>query len=304
MADIQFTDDAQEVLEQFMAHFPIAIRESYKTRIMRGVEYQLLKKGLNKVTKDVFFESLDESLSKSFEPVILRFTDPERLSGMVASQKEVDGKRPLVKVRRWSLPAMKTDSPIKEVVALMASPRKKGNTDCIMDALLEGIKEAGGRVDKLYISDLTISPCIGCMACEEKKLETYCAIKDDMTDLYRKFLECDAFVMGFPVYTARECGQAAIFFDRLKALRSKGQYAKLARQRKGALVITWGWPTEDAYDHVVENAVFVLSLFGVNTAEVVTGSGFWAAYYKKGVARLDKEGMAHARDAGRALVSG
>jgi multimeric flavodoxin WrbA len=223
---------------------------------------------------------------------------------MVASQKEVDDKKPLVKVRRWNIPAVKTDIPVKNVVALMAGPRKKGNTDCIMDMLLEGVRESGCNVDKLYISDLNISPCIGCMACEEKELETYCSIKDDMTDLYRKFLECDAFVMGFPVYTARECGQAAIFFDRLKALRSKGQYAKLAKQRKGALVVTWGWPTEDSYDHVVENAVFVLRLFGVNTTEVVTGSGFWDAYYKKGVVKLDEKGIAQAKKAGRALVSG
>jgi multimeric flavodoxin WrbA len=124
-----------------------------------------------------------------------------------------------------------------------------------------------------------------------------------MTGLYGKFLGCDAFVMGFPVYTARECAQAAIFFDRLKALRTKGQMQKLANKRRGALVVTWGWPTEDSYDHVVESAVFVLKLFGVDTAEVVTGSGFWEAYYKKGTARLDTQGMMQAREAGRALVS-
>jgi multimeric flavodoxin WrbA len=270
---------------------------------MKGVEYQLLKKRLNKITKDILFESLDENLPKSFEPVILRFKDPKRLSGMVASQKGVDKANPLVKVRRWELPVIKSDAPVKNVVALLAGPRKKGNTDCIMDALLEGIRESGCGVEKMYISDLNISPCIGCMTCEEKELETYCALKDDMTDLYRKFLACDAFVMGFPVYTGRECSQAATFFDRLKALRSKGQYQKLGRQRKGALVVTWGWPSEDSYNHVVENAVFVLKLFGVDTAQIVTGSGFWEAYYKKGVVKLDEKGMVQAKEAGRALVS-
>jgi hypothetical protein len=79
---------------------------------------------------------------------------------------------------------------------------------------------------------------------------------------------------------------------------------KLADKRKGALVVTWGWPTEDSYEHVVENAVFVLRLFGVHMAEVVTGCGFWEAYYKKGTAKLDTKGMDQAREAGRALVSG
>lgn len=303
MSDMQFSDNAKEIMEKLISSFPIVIRKSYRDKIMKGIEYQLLKKGLNEVTKDILFESLDETLPKSFDPIILRFKDPQKLSDMVASQKEVDKACQLVTVKRWKLPVVKSDTPVKNVVALLAGPRKKGNTDCIMDALLEGIRESSCEVEKLYISDLNISPCIGCMACEEKELETYCAIKDDMTDLYRKFLACDAFVMGFPVYTARECSQAATFFDRLKALSSKGQYQKLARQRKGALVVTWGWPSEDSYNHVVENAVFILKLFGVDTAQIVTGSGFWEAYYKKGVAKLDEKGMAQAKEAGRALVS-
>lgn len=303
MSDLKFSDEAKEVLEKFISIFPLAIRESYRNKTMKGVEYQLLKKGLNEVTKDIFLESLEETFLKSFEPIIMRFRDPQKLSGMVASQKEIDKTNPLVRVRRWKLPVVKSDAPVKNVLALMAGPRKNGNTDCIMDALLEGIKQSGCKVEKLSISDLNISPCIGCMACEGKELETYCAIKDDMTDLYGKFLECDAFVMGFPIYTARECSQAATFFDRLKALRSKGQYQKLSRQRKGALVVTWGWPSEDSYNHVVENAVFILKLFGVDTTEIVTGSGFWEAYYKKGTAKLDEKGLAQAKEAGRTLVS-
>jgi multimeric flavodoxin WrbA len=173
-----------------------------------------------------------------------------------------------------------------------------------MDELLKGAREAGCAVEKLCFSDLTIAPCVGCMACEAKELETYCAIKDDMTDIYRRLLECDAFVLGFPVYTARECSQAAAFLDRLKALRTTAHYKKLGKLRKGALVVTWGWPTENAYNHVVENVSFILKLYGVETAEIVTGSGFWEAYYKKGTAKMDSSGMVQAQKAGQALVTG
>jgi multimeric flavodoxin WrbA len=304
MSDIKFSDEAKAIMEQFLSRFPVAIRESYRNKTMKGVEYQLLKHGCIEVAKDLLLEAIEGSLEKSFEPVILGLKDPKKLSDIAASQKEVNKENPVVKVRRWDIPKVKLDSPVKSVVALLAGPRKGGNTDCIMDALLEGVRDSGCSVDKLYISSLNISPCAGCMACEAKELETYCAIKDDMTDLYDKFLKCDAFVMGFPVYTARECSQAATFFDRLKALRSKGQYQKLGRQRRGALVVTWGWPREDSYNHVVENAIFILKLFGVDTAEVVTGSGFWEAYYKKGMARLDENGLAQAKEAGRTLVSG
>ena len=47
-----------------------------------------------------------------------------------------------------------------------------------------------------------------------------------------------------------------------------------------------------------------MRLFGVHMAEIVTGCGFWEAYYKKGTARLDIQGMEQAKEAGGALVSG
>lgn len=301
MKELIFADDMRETMDQFLGVFPDATRESCRNKLMRGIEYQALKNGVTLVTRDMFIDALEDTFPKSFDPLVMRFKDPKGLSAMVSRQKEVDREHPLVTIRRWKLPPVTIDRPVKKVLAMLAGPRKKGNTDCIMDALLKGCTEAGCAVEKHCMSDLTISPCIGCMGCEAKPLETYCAIKDDMTGLYNSFLECDAFVMGFPVYTGRECAQAAIFFDRLKALRTRDHMGKLARKRKGALVVTWGWPSDDSYNHVVENAAFVLKLFGIITAEIVTGSGFWEAYYGKGMAGLDSEGMAQAAAAGRAL---
>ena len=302
MLDINFTDEAKETMQQFLSKFPAAIRQSYKNKTMAGVEYLLLKNKSTLVSKDLLIEALETSLEKSFEPVFIGLKDRKKLLEIAESQKQIDEKNPVVSIRRWDISGVKTDIQVKNVVALLAGPRKNGNTDCIMESMLDGVRESGCNVEKLYISDLNISPCIGCMECEVRELETYCAVKDDMTGIYKKFLGSDAFVIGFPVYTGRECSQAATFFDRLKALRSKGQYQKLSRQRRGAIVATWGWPSENSYDHVVGNAIFILKLFGVDTAEVVTGSGFWEAYYKKGIARLDEKGMAKAKEAGRSLV--
>ena len=304
MAGIKLSEEAKDALEKFLSVFPSASREVNRIKALKGVEYQLLKKGLNEAVKDTVLEAIEDMFPKSFEPITMRLRDMKSLTELAASQKEVSQEHPVVRVRRWDIPEVILDRPVKNVLALLAGPRKGGNTDCIMDELLAGVKEAGGNVEKLSFPDIKIAPCAGCMACEAKELETYCAIKDDMTEMYRKFLECDAFVMGFPIYTARECGQAAIFLDRLKALRTKGQYNKLGRIRKCALVVTWGWPSENAYNHIVETAAFVLKLYGVETAEVVTGSGFWEAYYKKGTAKMDAKGMARAKEAGRTLVTG
>ncbi len=304
MTEIKMAKDAQDVLDKFLSAFPSASRQVNREKALKGVALQLLTKGSAEADGDMVLEAIEDMFPKSFEPLTMRLRDMQALAAIAKSQKEISQEHPVVKVRRWDIPGVTLDRPVKKVLALLAGPRKKGNTDCILDAVLEGVKETGCAVEKLSFPDLTISPCIGCMACEAKELETYCAVKDAMTDIYRGFLECDAFVLGFPVYTARECSQAAAFLDRLKALRSPGNYKKLGKLRKGTLVVTWGWPTEHAYNHVVENVAFVLKLYGVETAEIVTGSGFWEAYYKKGTAQLDEKGIAQAKEAGRALVLG
>ncbi len=304
MAEIKWSDEAQAVCDMFLAVFPGAGKEANRIKIAKAVEYQLLTKNLDEATKDIVLEAIENAFPQSFAPITMRLRDPKALRELAVSQKKLNLKNPLVKVRRWDMPRVRLDRPVKKVLALLAGPRKGGNTDCIMDAMLDGVRQEGCSVEKFYFSDLAIAPCAGCMACEAKELENYCAIQDDMTDIYRKFLEYDGFVMGFPVYTARECSQAAVFFDRLKALGTKGQYNKLGRIRKGGLVVTWGWPSDDSYNHVAENAAFILKMFGVETTEVVTGCGFWEAYYKKGTAKMDEKGMAAAKQAGRALVTG
>ena len=304
MAEIKWSDEARAVRDAFLAVFPGAGRETCRIKITRDVEYQLLKKNLAEATKDIVLEAIGNAFPQSFAPIAMRLRDPRALMELAASQKQVNPENPLVKVRRWDMPRVSLDRPVKNVLALLAGPRKGGNTDCIMDGMLEGVRQEGGSVEKFYFTDLAIAPCNGCLACDAKELESYCEIRDDMTGLYEKFLDCDGFVLGFPVYTARECSQAAVFYDRLKALGTKGRYNKSGRIRKGGLVVTWGWPSDDAYSHVVQNAAFILKMFGVETTEVVTGCGFWEAYYKKGTARMDEKGMAAAQQAGRALVTG
>ena len=53
---------------------------------------------------------------------------------------------------------------------------------------------------------------------------------------------------------------------------------------------------------IVSQMSSIFFMFGVEVVEVVTGSGFWDAYYKKGTAHLDQKGMENAREAGKRLV--
>ena len=90
----------------------------------------------------------------------------------------------------------------------------------------------------------------------------------------------------------------------MSALRSPLHISKLKEMKPGVLVSTWGWPGSDSYDHVVEFVAMVLSMFKIDTVEVVTGSGFWGAYHKGKIDQLAKEGLREAFAAGQRLVSG
>jgi len=302
LRELAFTKDARLALDVFLSSWPVVARSSVERQIMKTLDYYRLQGKARWVTKEILVAALEEAFP-SFELTVQRVKEAQVIVDTMNAQKRVNKKNPLVKIMRWQFPAVSVTTLVQDVCALLAGPRIRGNTDCILDALLAGVRDCGVKVEKLLFPKLSIASCNGCLACDKKELASFCAIKDDMTYLYRRLLECDAFILGFPIYTARECSQVAIFFDRLKALGGPKQYAKVTQKlRKGAIVATWGWPSDFLYKGVVENTAFLLRHFGIEVAEIVTGSGFWDAYYAKGSALLDKKGMAQARAAGKALV--
>lgn len=301
MDNLIFTEKAKETFEKFLSFWPLISRGLYKEKTHKALEYLLFKNNEHEVTKDIIIKALQDTFP-SFETFILTLKDPTKLSGIIKLQKDIDKHNPIIKITRWDLPEITIKKPVRDVFAFLASPRIGGNTDCILDSLLEGAKESGCKVEKLSFSKLNIKPCMGCLECEKRKGETFCAIKDDMTYIYKRLQECDAFVLGFPIYTARESCHTTIFFDRLKALSDPWEHKKI-ELKKGALVVTWGWPSEKTYQNVVHTIAFLLRHFGVEISEVVAGCGFWDAYYQKGIARLDASGLKEAQKAGRALVS-
>ena len=54
-----------------------------------------------------------------------------------------------------------------KIVALQASPRKDGNCDVLMDEMIRGIEENGGKVTKYYLENQEIAPCKACLYCAE-----------------------------------------------------------------------------------------------------------------------------------------
>lgn len=101
---------------------------------------------------------------------------------------------------------------------------KAGNTDQLSDAFMEGAKEAGHQVVKVFMGNMLIQGCIGCGACQKGNHQ--CAVKDDMQKIYPLLEACDAVVLASPLYFWSISGKLKSFIDRLYAVSKEDKYRK------------------------------------------------------------------------------
>lgn len=96
-------------------------------------------------------------------------------------------------------------------LGILAGPRKGRATDALIDAVLFGVRDAGGEVEKLSLYDYAIKPCTGCCACQNG---SPCVIDDDQRLILRKMGAADIVVFGSPAYWSNVTSEAKKFMDR------------------------------------------------------------------------------------------
>src|SRR5512139_2755765 len=110
-----------------------------------------------------------------------------------------------------------------KIIGLVGSPRKGGNTDLLVSAILYGAGASNHEIEKLFLYDLGISPCVDCRGCKKR---TYrCVLKDDMKQLYPKLEEADVIVFGTPLYWYGPTAKMKLFIDRLRPFATSKRLA-------------------------------------------------------------------------------
>lgn len=107
------------------------------------------------------------------------------------------------------------------VLALMGSPRKGGNTDILVEQVLRGAKNCGHSVEKLYLYDYQIVPCLDCRKC--KKDDLTCHMSDGMLKIYPKLDKADLIVFGTPVYWYGPTAKMKLLIDRMRPFIASGK---------------------------------------------------------------------------------
>jgi multimeric flavodoxin WrbA len=121
------------------------------------------------------------------------------------------------------------------ILALQGSPRLKGNTRILVDAVLEGAHARGAAVERVDLAKLSVQECDGCLACWKGK---DCPKQDDMNGLYPRIVEADAIVFGTPVYWYGPTALLKAVVDRFVYFNCPENRAKV-RGMAAALVIPY-----------------------------------------------------------------
>ncbi len=120
-----------------------------------------------------------------------------------------------------------------KVLFILGSPRKGGNTELLLEPVMQGVIDAGSGRELVRAANLDIHPCLACGGCTETGV---CVVRDDMQQLYEKIDNADLIVIGSPIYFYGVTAQAKAFIDRCQALWSrkyllgKRQAGKTARK--------------------------------------------------------------------------
>lgn len=168
-----------------------------------------------------------------------------------------------------------------KVLLISGSPHKEGNTYLALSEIAKSLAQEGIESEIISLGTHPVRSCIACNTCKANG-EYKCVFDDDLCNqVTAKMKECDALIVGSPVYYGQPNGGLLALVQR--ALYSAGNYftgkpaAAVAVCRRGGATAT---------------LQTMLMPFMMMHMPVVT-SQYWNIVYGRdaGEAALDKEGM-------------
>ena len=122
-----------------------------------------------------------------------------------------------------------------KVIAINGSPRKKWNTELLLNKALEGAASQGAETELIHLYDLNYKGCISCFGCKLKNGKSYgkCAVNDGLTPILEETEKADAILLGSPIYIASVTGEMRSFLERFifSHLGYDAQVSSLAKKK-------------------------------------------------------------------------
>lgn len=102
---------------------------------------------------------------------------------------------------------------MKKVIAINGSPRKSGNTATLLQKALEGACSNEAQIEIIHLYDLSYKGCVSCFSCKRKnsKYLGICTMKDELTPVLYKIMNCNTLILGSPIYFSDVTGEMRSF---------------------------------------------------------------------------------------------
>jgi multimeric flavodoxin WrbA len=186
-----------------------------------------------------------------------------------------------------------------KALGLCGSARRGGNTDLVIQAVLEGAGNCGFDTEEVFLHEVAIGPCVGCGKCKDGSSEV-CTQLDGWQPLMEKVKEADLIVIGSPVYMSQVTGQTKMFLDRLYSLRRKDRTMRFDGSHTRGVVVATSGNSDPVASETTRRTLGVFFRY-LNSPEVVevVAPGVSAV----GDAGKDDELITRARETGFELAS-
>jgi multimeric flavodoxin WrbA len=182
-----------------------------------------------------------------------------------------------------------------KVLAINGSPRKNGNTQTLLEAVLKPLAQAGWQTELVQIGGKSIHGCRACMACMERKDQKCGSGQDIFNEVYEKILGADAIVLGSPTYFADVSSEMKALIDRAGFVAMANGTALAGKIGAAVVAVRRGGATH-AFDTM--NHLFFISQM------IVPGSTYWNMGYalEPGKVAEDGEGIRNMAHLGKAVA--
>jgi multimeric flavodoxin WrbA len=188
-----------------------------------------------------------------------------------------------------------------KVLAFAGSPRRGGNSETLLDWLLEAMrKEPEVEIEKIAIIEANIHPCKGCNLCETLNR---CVQRDGMDVIDEKIIAADLIILAAPIFCMGINAQAKALIDRAQVFRSRKYVLKLPvvpverkGKRIGIFLSTAGQTWEYVFDAAIPSVRCFFNVIEVRERDIrylmVNGVDEKGAITTHPTARMDAEQLA------------
>ena len=187
------------------------------------------------------------------------------------------------------------------ILGIYGSPRKGGNSDILLDKVLEGARSTGAEVTLIYARDLKMSGCRECGACDDTGK---CVVRDDMQTVYPLLQTADVIFLATPIFFYSASSQVKSLIDRCQAMWSKRMLEKTRDERKqynsgkGYLIAVGATKGKNLFDGVELTARYFFDALDMS----YEGGIFFRRIDKKGAIMNHPEFLREAFDLGVSVV--